>query len=98
MANSSKPSSIDVTVSSDTGFVRELALFDSVMMVVGVMMAPSSLLCQRTYPGRLASPKDPTKSGKEGQVTMFVAVDNCANVGIPEARRATHFEALEPIR
>src|SRR4051794_14551423 len=36
----------------------------------------------------------------EGQVAVFVAVDHCsaACVGIHAARRATRFEALEPIR
>jgi putative transposase len=36
----------------------------------------------------------------EGQVAVFVAVDHCsaACVGIHVARRATRFEALEPIR
>src|SRR4051794_21429977 len=36
----------------------------------------------------------------EGQVAVFVAVDHCSAecVGIHAARRATHFEALEPIR
>jgi hypothetical protein len=41
-----------------------------------------------------------TVTFEEGQVTMFVAVDNCTTecIGIPEAKRATRFEALEPIR
>ena len=36
----------------------------------------------------------------EGQVAVFVAVDHCSAecVGIHAARRATRFEALEPIR
>jgi transposase InsO family protein len=36
----------------------------------------------------------------EGQVAVFVAVDHCSAecVGIQAARRATRFEALEPIR
>ncbi len=36
----------------------------------------------------------------EGQVTVFVAVDHCTTegVGIHAAKRATRFEALEPIR
>jgi transposase InsO family protein len=37
---------------------------------------------------------------KEGQVAVFVAVDHCSAecVGIHAAKRATRFEALEPIR
>lgn len=37
---------------------------------------------------------------EEGQVTVFVAVDHCTTecVGIHAAKRATRFEALEPIR
>ncbi len=37
---------------------------------------------------------------EEGQVTVFVAVDHCTTecVGIHAAKRATLFEALEPIR
>jgi putative transposase len=36
----------------------------------------------------------------EGQVAVFIAVDHCSAecIGIHAARRATHFEALEPIR
>ena len=36
----------------------------------------------------------------EGQVAVFVAVDHCSAecIGIHAARRATRFEALEPIR
>jgi putative transposase len=36
----------------------------------------------------------------EGQVTVFVAVDHCTTecVGIHAAKRATRFEALEPVR
>ena len=35
----------------------------------------------------------------EGQVAVFVAIDHCSSecVGIHAARRATRFEALEPI-
>ena len=41
-----------------------------------------------------------TTSTGEGQVAVFVAVDHCSAecVGIHAARRATRFEALEPIR
>lgn len=41
-----------------------------------------------------------TVTVKEGQVTVFVAVDHCTTecVGIHAAKRATRFEALEPIR
>jgi putative transposase len=36
----------------------------------------------------------------EGQASIFVTVDHCSTecVGIPAARRATRFEALEPLR
>jgi len=36
----------------------------------------------------------------EGQVAVFIAIDHCSAecVGIHAARRATRFEALEPIR
>jgi len=41
-----------------------------------------------------------TVTVEEGQVTVFVAVDHCTTecVGIHGAKRATRFEALEPIR
>ncbi len=41
-----------------------------------------------------------TVTVEEGQVTVFVAVDHCTTecVGIHAAKRATRFEALEPIR
>ncbi len=41
-----------------------------------------------------------TVTVEEGQVTVFVAVDHCTTecVGIHAAKRATRFEALEPVR
>jgi putative transposase len=41
-----------------------------------------------------------TATVEEGQVTVFVAVDHCTTecVGIHAAKRATRFEALEPVR
>jgi len=41
-----------------------------------------------------------TVTVEEGQVTVFVAVDHCTTecVGLHAAKRATRFEALEPIR
>jgi transposase InsO family protein len=62
----------------------------------------------RTHDGTLISEAVDTRWGTdltttitgEGQVAVFVAVDHCsaACVGIHAARRATRFEALEPIR
>lgn len=47
-----------------------------------------------------ASDHTATVTVAEGQVTVFVAVDHCTTecVGIHAAKRATRFEALEPIR
>jgi len=41
-----------------------------------------------------------TATVEEGQVTVFVAVDHCTTecVGLHAARKATRFEALEPLR
>ena len=41
-----------------------------------------------------------TVTVEEGQVTVFVAVDHCTTecVGLHAAKRATRFEALEPVR
>ena len=41
-----------------------------------------------------------TATIKEGQVTVFVAVDHCTTecVGLHAAKKATRFEALEPLR
>ena len=47
-----------------------------------------------------ASDHTATVTVQEGQVTVFVAVDHCTTecIGIHAAKRATRFEALEPIR
>ena len=47
-----------------------------------------------------ASDHTATVTVQEGQVTVFVAVDHCTTecVGIHAAKRATRFEALEPVR
>jgi transposase InsO family protein len=47
-----------------------------------------------------ASDHTATVTVENGQVTVFVAVDHCTTecVGLHAARRATRFEALEPIR
>src|ERR1700683_5647544 len=41
-----------------------------------------------------------TVTVEEGQVTVFVAVDHCTTecVGLPAAKKATRFQALEPLR
>lgn len=41
-----------------------------------------------------------TVTAEDGQVTVFVAVDHCTTecIGLHAAKRATRFEALEPIR
>src|SRR3970282_2417008 len=41
-----------------------------------------------------------TATVQEGQVTVFVAVDHCTTecVGLHAAKKATRFEALEPLR
>src|SRR3954464_10459032 len=59
-------------------------------------------------PSRVGAPRGPRMWGTdltttitgEGQVAVFVAVDHCSAecIGIHAARRATRFEALEPIR
>src|SRR5438128_3284056 len=51
-------------------------------------------------PGVWASDHTATATVEEGQVTVFVAVDHCTTecVGLHAAKRATRFEALEPIR
>ena len=47
-----------------------------------------------------ASDHTATVTVQEGQVTVFVAVDHCTTecIGIHAAKRATRFEALEPVR
>lgn len=41
-----------------------------------------------------------TVTVQDGSVTVFIGVDHCTfeGIGIHAARRATRFEALEPIR
>src|SRR5258708_12764043 len=47
-----------------------------------------------------ASDHTMTATVEEGQVTVFVAVDHCTTecVGLHTAKKATRFEALEPLR
>jgi hypothetical protein len=47
-----------------------------------------------------ASDHTMTATVEEGQVTVFVAVDHCTTecVGLHAAKKATRFEALEPLR
>ena len=47
-----------------------------------------------------ASDHTMTATVQEGQVTVFVAVDHCTTecVGLHAAKKATRFEALEPLR
>src|SRR3989441_9134645 len=47
-----------------------------------------------------ASDHTATATVEDGQVTVFVAVDHCTTecVGLHAAKKATRFEALEPLR
>ena len=47
-----------------------------------------------------ASDHTMTATVEDGQVTVFVAVDHCTTecVGLHAAKKATRFEALEPLR
>ena len=72
------------------------------------LLAPSQVGGPRSHEGTIIPETVDTMWGTdltttitgEGQVAVFVAVDHCsaACVGIHAARRATRFEALEPIR
>src|SRR5207245_2673823 len=57
---------------------------------------PSSTVAVKVW----ASDHTATATVEDGQVTVFVAVDHCTTecVGLHAAKKATRFEALEPLR
>ncbi len=75
-------------------------------------MAPSRaprVVGPRVYDGMITTERPNQRWGtdatstvtvKDGAVTVFIGVDHCTfeGIGIHAARRATRFEALEPIR
>jgi putative transposase len=81
------------------------------LMREALLLAPSRMLRkpENLHTGQIVTPRPNqvwasdhtlTVTVEEGQVTVFVAVDHCTTecVGLHAAKKATRFEALEPLR